>query len=280
LVSGRRPFNPESPYELLDMQREGVRIKPADLRPSLSDAAQKLILQALSFEQTERPQNAKDFGEELARALLNDVVSTRATASSAELSMQTLTEVATNRTLAATVISGQSHLKVLLLYRNGSEPDEHVLKLIQSELHEQGHEVFVDQELTVDVHEAGHQGPAHFSSVTFREIVQRNFNLETLHAPGGHVEPDAFLQNSHKISLGCFSSELPQNRHPERSASQTYRVIQRLVARSRRACPERSRRNPGDAYLVLLFAPFQPPKPAPADRQGLSPAPRTKLARL
>jgi hypothetical protein len=49
---------------------------------------------------------------------------------------------------------------------------------------------------------------------------------------------------------------LPQNRHPacpgspwERSASPIYRAIQRLVARSRRACPERSRRNLGGAYL-------------------------------
>lgn len=154
LVAGRRPFNPESPYELLDMQREGVRIKPADLRPSLSEAAQELILQALSFEQTERPQNAKDFGEELARALMNVVESERATAPSAQLSMQTLTEVATNRTLTATVISDQSPLKVLLLYTNGPESDEHVLKLIQSELHEHGHEVFVDHQLTVDVDEA------------------------------------------------------------------------------------------------------------------------------
>jgi hypothetical protein len=31
-----------------------------------------------------------------------------------------------------------------------------------------------------------------------------------------------------------FSSKRPQNRHPERSASQIYRVIRRLVARSRR----------------------------------------------
>jgi hypothetical protein len=28
--------------------------------------------------------------------------------------------------------------------------------------------------------------------------------------------------------LGCFSSKLPQNRHPERSASQSYCVTQRL----------------------------------------------------
>ena len=150
LVSGRRPFNPESPYQLLDMQREGVRIKPADLRPGLPQAAQKLILQALSFEQTERPQNAKDFGEELARALMNDVESLRSTTSSASLSMQTLIEVATNRTLTATVVSDRLPLKVLLLSTNGPEPDEHVSKLIQAELHQHGHEVFVDQQLTND----------------------------------------------------------------------------------------------------------------------------------
>src|SRR6266702_7196506 len=34
----------------------------------------------------------------------------------------------------------------------------------------------------------------------------------------------------------------------ERSASQIYRVVQRWVARSRRACPERSRRNLEGAY--------------------------------
>jgi hypothetical protein len=30
------------------------------------------------------------------------------------------------------------------------------------------------------------------------------------------------------------------------------------MARSRRACPERSRRNPGDAYWQMLFADFRP----------------------
>ena len=39
-----------------------------------------------------------------------------------------------------------------------------------------------------------------------------------------------------------------QTRHPERSAPQIYRVTQRLVARSRRACPELSRGNPEGAY--------------------------------
>src|SRR5438067_11503510 len=35
LVTGRKPFNPETGFELLEMQRSGVRVKPRDLRPSL-----------------------------------------------------------------------------------------------------------------------------------------------------------------------------------------------------------------------------------------------------
>ena len=47
-----------------------------------------------------------------------------------------------------------------------------------------------------------------------------------------------------------FRQNSPQTRHPERSASHISRVTQRLLARSRRACPERSRRNPEDAHLT------------------------------
>jgi hypothetical protein len=53
--------------------------------------------------------------------------------------------------------------------------------------------------------------------------------------------------------LGCFSSKPPQNRHPERSASQIYRVTQRLMARSRRT--------PKVLIFPMLFGPFRPPKP-------------------
>ena len=47
----------------------------------------------------------------------------------------------------------------------------------------------------------------------------------------------------------------------ERSDSQLYRVTPRLMARSRRACPEHSRGNPED-ILPMPFGAFQPPKPA------------------
>ena len=69
LVTGRKPFNPETGFELLEMQRAGVRVKPADLRPALSEEASMLILRALSFEPRDRFQNARELGDALARAL-------------------------------------------------------------------------------------------------------------------------------------------------------------------------------------------------------------------
>jgi serine/threonine protein kinase/predicted aspartyl protease len=69
MVTGRKPFTPDSIYQLLDMQRAGVRVKPADLRPSLPEEAQEIILKALSFDPEDRFQRAQDFGEQLGRAL-------------------------------------------------------------------------------------------------------------------------------------------------------------------------------------------------------------------
>lgn len=69
LVTGRKPFNPETGFELLEMQRAGVRVKPKDLRPSLSEGASELILRALSFDAQRRFPSAREFGDGLAREL-------------------------------------------------------------------------------------------------------------------------------------------------------------------------------------------------------------------
>ena len=69
MLTGRKPFNPETNFELLELQRSGVRISPADLRPGLPTAAQAAILRALSFEPNNRFARARDFGDEVARAL-------------------------------------------------------------------------------------------------------------------------------------------------------------------------------------------------------------------
>jgi serine/threonine protein kinase len=69
MLTGRKPFTPDSMFQLLEMQRAGVRIKPCDLRPSLPEAAQQVMLKALTFDPKDRYQNARKFSEELAAAL-------------------------------------------------------------------------------------------------------------------------------------------------------------------------------------------------------------------
>ncbi len=69
LVTGQRPFNAESIFQLYEIQRAGVKIKPRDLRPELPEASQAMILKALSFLPEERFTNAKDFADAFADSL-------------------------------------------------------------------------------------------------------------------------------------------------------------------------------------------------------------------
>jgi len=69
LVTGRLPFNPDSPFQLRELQRAGVRIKPRDLRPNLPEAAQAVILKAVSFAPQDRYASAQDFCRALNLAL-------------------------------------------------------------------------------------------------------------------------------------------------------------------------------------------------------------------
>ncbi len=69
MLTGRRPFPYQSPAQLYEAQRTGVKINPCDLRPELPAAAQTAILKALSFLGQDRFPQAKDFAEALAQAL-------------------------------------------------------------------------------------------------------------------------------------------------------------------------------------------------------------------
>ena len=71
MITGRKPFNPETGYELLQLQQSGVRIKPADLRPSLPAAAQEVVLKALSYNPKNRYERPRQFGDALSQALFN-----------------------------------------------------------------------------------------------------------------------------------------------------------------------------------------------------------------
>jgi serine/threonine protein kinase len=75
MLTGRRPFNPDAPnivvalQQLLAMQKQGVSILPKQLRPSLPEATQRLLMRALSFEPDSRPQNVRQFCDDIADSL-------------------------------------------------------------------------------------------------------------------------------------------------------------------------------------------------------------------
>jgi serine/threonine protein kinase/tetratricopeptide (TPR) repeat protein len=72
MTTGRRPFNPETVGQLAEMQREGVKVKPKDLRPALPEDTQNLILKALSFDPADRFQDARNFADVLSESLIGD----------------------------------------------------------------------------------------------------------------------------------------------------------------------------------------------------------------
>jgi hypothetical protein len=74
MVTGRCPFTLDATEllakwrQLEELQKAGVKVKPKDLRPSLPEAAQAVILKALSFDPKDRYARAREFGDQLARA--------------------------------------------------------------------------------------------------------------------------------------------------------------------------------------------------------------------
>lgn len=71
LVTGIIPFRAATPGGMVLQKLEELRVLPKDLRPDLPEAAQEIILQAMSVKPAERPQRARDFGEALAAALVS-----------------------------------------------------------------------------------------------------------------------------------------------------------------------------------------------------------------
>lgn len=70
MLTGRRPFNPETQFQLVGLQREGVKIKPKDLRPGLPEAAEIVLLKALAYHPAQRYPTARAFADALADALV------------------------------------------------------------------------------------------------------------------------------------------------------------------------------------------------------------------
>ncbi len=72
MATGVRPYKlsaSDPPMQLWFQQKEGVKVKPASLRPELPEAAEIVILKALSFQPRDRYAHAREFGDALAAAL-------------------------------------------------------------------------------------------------------------------------------------------------------------------------------------------------------------------
>jgi serine/threonine protein kinase len=69
LVTGQRPFQPDSLAHMYVLQQQGVQTRPRELRPELGAAAEACILKAMASRESERHGKAREFGEELAQAL-------------------------------------------------------------------------------------------------------------------------------------------------------------------------------------------------------------------
>ncbi|NOT61083.1 MAG: hypothetical protein HOP19_12765 [Acidobacteria bacterium] len=61
MLTGRPPHNPENPAHLLKLQEAGVKLMPTALRPALPQAAEAVLLKALSCDAHKRPASARAF---------------------------------------------------------------------------------------------------------------------------------------------------------------------------------------------------------------------------
>lgn len=158
MLTGERPFNPRSPYEVLETLRAGVRARPTQLRPDLPAEAEEIILSALSFEESARPARAREFVDRLAQALNARVGQTTAQSLPSLPSQAPSTQAASTEVLptakdfpVTNTAVGEVPAHVALLYKRNAEPDEHVLRLLEGALTAEGYNVFVDRNMKVGV---------------------------------------------------------------------------------------------------------------------------------
>lgn len=152
MLTGRRPFNPESSFQLLEMQRAGPRVQPQDLRPGLPEAAQSAILMSLSFRPSDRHNKAQELGDELWRAL-----NAQASAPDNFYEASTISDSAL-RPIPSPPIAinldpqrSTAKMRVAILYKRHAQPDEEILSLLEADLRAQGYEVFVDRHMSIGV---------------------------------------------------------------------------------------------------------------------------------
>lgn len=149
MLAGQRPFNPSSPYQLLELQRAGLDAAPHTFPTALPPAAYHVLRRALSYDASQRPSRARDFGDELAHALTSD----------AFWGLQTMPMDAGPLTADAHASSSTAEptrtetagVRVALLYKRNAPDDERLLHLLETSLRSESYSIFIDRHLTIGV---------------------------------------------------------------------------------------------------------------------------------
>jgi serine/threonine protein kinase len=145
MVTGQVPFAARQPVQLHRLQEQGVRVTPSALRSDLPIQANDVILKALAFRPDERYPSAREFGRELAKVLTGGVIPTipLPAAPTPPNNFNRLTVQAVEPSLAG--------LRIALLYKREVQPDEQVLKLLETQFAAKGCQVFIDRHLAIGV---------------------------------------------------------------------------------------------------------------------------------
>ncbi len=69
MLTGELPFKPKAIAQMYQLEREGVKTLPSELRPEIPRKAESILMTALEFDPAKRPQNARAFGRYLAHEL-------------------------------------------------------------------------------------------------------------------------------------------------------------------------------------------------------------------
>jgi serine/threonine protein kinase len=72
MLTGKKPFQSDSLFQLMMDQREGVPVRPRQLRPEITAAAEECVLRALAAGLDVRYQRPREFGDALAKALAEE----------------------------------------------------------------------------------------------------------------------------------------------------------------------------------------------------------------
>lgn len=64
MLSGHRPFDPETPFALYELQKAGKVVAPSRFRSEIPQALDRAILRALSFDPKKRQASAQEFAQE------------------------------------------------------------------------------------------------------------------------------------------------------------------------------------------------------------------------